>query len=89
MGNMKSLAIVGALILFAAPALAQQQMPSPTRPPPDPIVTAYQLGLQTGQQIAAMASGASEQLKWWGECVKDADCVAWVTSTPRTPEATK
>ncbi len=70
---MRLLALLFALLL-PGEALAQRA--------PDPLVTAFQVGIQTGQQVAAMAADANEKLKWWSECVKNASCVEWVNSAP-------
>ncbi len=82
-------ALIFLLLLVAWPALAQQPQPQPQQSsPPDPIVTAYQLGLRTGQEVANAMSVADERLKqvqaWWDTCIRDSSCVKWVISAGST-----
>lgn len=66
------LALAAALLLAAAPAFAQApaqpyrppMMPPPSSELPAAIGKAYELGLQTGQDIAAALRAADERLKW-------------------------
>ena len=62
------------LLFLAGPAQAQQHQSAP----PDPVTMAYQLGLRTGQEIAATLQAADDKLKW----VLD----NWV---PKQPEGAK
>ncbi len=82
------LLLAAILVLFTGVAFAQQMPHQQSGQPADPVVTAYQLGIQTGQQLAAVVATTNEKLRWWEDCVKDAGCVAWINGTT-APVASK